>query len=97
MIFISGTITVLNKNMDKDLKFLQTEIFISESTKMISLKNMANIIGQVEPTIEAISCQAWDTEKENGIWFMEIFMKVSTWMIRKMVRGHIYGKMVPNM
>ena len=57
---------------------------------------MVSIIGRVEPIIEETLCQEWDMERENGIWFTEIFMKVNIWTIRKMEKEHTYGKMGQN-
>jgi hypothetical protein len=50
-------IAILNKRTDRGSKFLGTETFILEDMKMIFLKDTANIIGQVEPIIEAVSCR----------------------------------------
>lgn len=58
---------------------------------------MDNIIGQVVLITEEILYQVWDMEEESGIWFMEISMKVNIWMIKKMEKVPIYGKMVQNM
>lgn len=57
---------------------------------------MANITGVVGHIIEVNLCLEWDMGTANGICFMEICTKVNTWMIRKMGKAHISGKMVLN-
>lgn len=56
MIFTQEIITVRNKNLGKDFKFLQMVIFTQESMKMIFLKDMVSITGRAEPIIEEILC-----------------------------------------
>ncbi len=84
------------KNMVKDCKYSQMEIFTLVITKTMLLNNTENTIGQVEHTIEASSCQECVMEKENGICCMETATKEIIWMTKRMEKVHIYGKMDPN-
>ena len=83
--------------MDKAYKFLQTVIFISETTKIMPHKHMASITGPVVLTTEVSLCLEWDMGKENGICFMQTCMKVSIWMIKRTEREFTCGKMGPSM
>ena len=60
------------------------------------LKDMVNIIGKMDLTIEDNFCQEWGMEEDSGKWSMEIHIKDSTWTTRKMERGFIFGKMDPD-
>ncbi len=82
--------------MDKVCKYFLMEIYILDIIKIIHLKIMANIIGLVGHIIEVNLCQEWGMVRENGICYMEIYIKENIWMIRKMEKEPIYGKMVPN-
>lgn len=57
---------------------------------------MDSIIGILLLFIEASLCQAWDMEKENGKCCMGITIKANIWMIKKMAKGIIIGKMALN-
>ncbi len=83
--------------MIKDYNCLQTEIFILEDIKLVVLKDMANIIGKMGPFIEVNFYLGWDTEEEFGTWLMVINTKDNIWMIKKMEKVYIFGKMDPNM
>ena len=82
--------------MVKGCKYLWMEIFTLEIMKTTHHNNMVSIIGQVEPFIEDSFHQECDMERENGKCYMEILIKVSTWMIRKMVKAFTTGRMDQN-
>lgn len=90
------TIKKHNKNMVKDYKYLWTEIYILEIMRTTHHNNMANITGQVEHFIVVSLYQVWDMVRGNGKCCMVTLIKESIWMIRKMGKGLIYGKMGPN-
>ena len=58
---------------------------------------MVSITGRMDLTIEGNFCQEWDMEEVFGIWSMEILTKESTWMIKKMEKEFIFGRMDQSM
>ena len=53
---------------------------------------MASTIGRMDQTTEGSSFQGWGMGGESGRWSMEIPMRASTWMTRKMGRESTSGR-----
>jgi hypothetical protein len=64
--------------------------------KQVALKAMDSTIGKMDQTIEVNFYQEWGMEEVSGRWLMVILMKVNTWMIKRMAKVSIFGKMVPS-
>ena len=79
--------------MMKDCSCLQTVTFILENMSLEVLKVMDSITGKMAQITGVSFYQEWGMEEEFGKWSMGIHMKVSTWMIKKMVREPISGRM----
>ena len=84
----------MEKNKEKELKYLPMEISILENMSQTVQKDMDSTIGKTDLTIEDSFCQEWGMAEASGRWSTEIHMKASIWMIKKMEKESIFGKMV---
>lgn len=82
------------KSKMKDYSCLRMEISILENMKQVALKAMANTTGKMDQITEDNFYLGWGMEEVYGTWLMEIPMKVNTWMIKRMAKESIFGKMV---